>query len=209
MNNVKAQLLLLLAVVVISGASSVFAHNTVTVDKYSIEIGWKDEPPLVSQQNAITFEFTSDDGNGNSAGVPNAFKDLTATIKSGSAEKQLDIANGEETGQYYAKIIPTQVGPLTIQLKGTLNGVDVNEQIKVEDVDNINAIAFPPTDASGLPDLAKIKNTLGQLQQDVAQLSQGKTGGAESGKSYDYAVFAMGLGAAGVVIAVISLVKRK
>src|SRR5574338_159061 len=209
MSNVNMKVLLVLAVVVISGISSVFAHNTVTVDKYSIEIGWKDEPPLVSQQNAITFEFTIDEGNGVSSGVPNSFKDLTATIKSGIAEKQLDIISGDRVGQYYAKIIPTQVGPLTIQLKGTLNGVDVNEQVQVEDVDNINAIAFPPTDASGLPDLAKIKSTLGQLQQDVAQLSEGKTGGTESGKSYDYAVFAMGLGAAGVIIAVIGLVKRK
>src|SRR5574338_511778 len=142
MSNVKAQLLLVLAVVLVSGISSVFAHNTITVDKYSIEIGWRDEPPLVSQQNAITFEFTIDEGNGVSSGVPNAFKDLTATITSGSAEKQLDIISGDRVGQYYAKIIPTQVGPLTVELKGTLNGVNVNEQVKGEDVDNINAIAF-------------------------------------------------------------------
>ena len=209
MNHMKMQILLLLGVILISGVSSVFAHNTISVDKYSIEIGWQDEPPLVSQQNAITFEFTIDEGNGVSSGVPNAFKDLTATIKSGSVEKQLDILSGERTGQYYAKIIPTQVGPLTVELKGTLNGVDVNEQVKVEDVDNINVLAFPPTDASGLPDLAKIKNTLGQLQEDVAQLKEGKGAGTETGKSYDYAIFAMGLGAAGVIIGVISLVKRK
>ncbi|MBI5698068.1 MAG: hypothetical protein HZC29_06235 [Thaumarchaeota archaeon] len=203
----KVQVLLVLVMMVLSGTSLAFAHKTVTVGQYDIEVGWRDEPPLVSQQNAITIEISTGEGNGVSTGVSNAFRDLTATVKSGSVAKQLDILAEEKAGHYYAKIIPTQVGPLTIEFKGTINGVDVNEEINVEDVENINILAFPPTDASGLPDLAKIKNTLGQLQQDVAQLNNGQT--PDSGKSYDYAVFAMGLGAAGVIIAVISLIKRK
>lgn len=206
----KISVLFVLAIIFVSGASFAFAHKTITVDQYQIEVGWRDEPPLVSQQNAITFEFSVDEGNGVSTGVVNAFKDLTATVKSGSISKQLDVLSGEKAGQYYAKIIPTQTGPLTVELKGTINGVKVDEQIDVEDVDNINVLAFPPTDASGLPDLAKIKNTLGQLQQDIARLNQdGGQSGGDSGKSYDYAVFAMSLGAAGVILAVISLVKRK
>jgi len=205
---VKVYVFLALTIIVASGLSPVFAHKTVTVDQYEIEVGWRDEPPLVSQQNAIVFAITTSDGDV-STGVTNAFKDLTATIKSGSVSKQLDVLSDSKPGHYYSKIIPTQTGSLTIELKGTINGIDVDEQIQVEDVENINVIAFPPTDASGLPDLAKIKNTLGQLQQDVAQLSKGGISGAESGKSYDYAMFAMGLGAAGVILAVISLVKRK
>ncbi|HII03261.1 MAG TPA: hypothetical protein HA350_00565, partial [Candidatus Nitrosotenuis sp.] len=156
-----------------TGITPVFAHESMTVDKYNIEIGWKEEPPLVGQQNSITFEFTTDEGKGVSSGVVNAFKDLTATIKSGSVSKQLDILSGEKTGQYYAKIIPTQIGSLTIELTGTLEGVKVNKQVEIEDVANINEIAFPPTDTTGSSDIAKIKNTLGQLQQDVSQLSDG------------------------------------
>ena len=37
--------------------------------------------------------------------------------------------------------------------------------------------------------MVKIKNTLGQLQQDVSQLSQGGKSDSSSGKSYDYAIF--------------------
>ncbi|MGQ0605753.1 MAG: hypothetical protein ACT4OD_02200 [Candidatus Nitrosotenuis sp.] len=205
----KAQILFALTIILISGVSPIFAHKTVIVDRYEIEVGWRDEPPLVSQQNAITFAITTEEGDGVSAGVTNAFKDLAATIKSGNVQKQLDILSDAKTGHYYSKIIPTQTGSLAIELKGTISGVVVNEQIQVEDVENINIIAFPSTDATGLPDLAKIKNTLGQLQQDVAQIKQGGQSGGDSGKSYDYAVFAMGLGAAGVIIAVISLIKRK
>ena len=192
-----------------TGISPVFAHKTVYVDQYEIEVGWRDEPPLVSQQNAIVFAITTEQSEGVSEGVINAFRDLTATVKSGSISKQLDVLSESRAGHYYSKIIPTQTGVLTIQLSGTINGVEVNEQVQIEDVENINAIAFPPTDASGLPDLAKIKNTLGQLQQDIAQVKQGGAPGSNAGKSYDYAVFAMGLGAAGVILAVISLVKRK
>jgi len=206
---VKILVVMVCMTLLFTGITPVFAHESMTVDKYNIEIGWKEEPPLVGQQNSITFEFTTDEGKGVSSGVVNAFKDLTATIKSGSVSKQLDILSGEKTGQYYAKIIPTQIGSLTIELTGTLEGVKVNKQVEIEDVANINEIAFPPTDATGSSDIAKIKNTLGQLQQDVSQLSDGGQTGRTSGKSYDYAIFAMGIGAAGVILAVISLVKRK
>lgn len=203
----RAQILFAIMMVVISGVSPAFAHKTVFVEQYEIEIGWRDEPPLMSQQNAIIFAITTEEGEGVSSGVTNAFKDLTATVKSGNVQKQLDVLSDAKAGHYYSKIIPTQTGSLVVELKGTINGIEVNEQVQIEDVENINIIAFPPTDASGLPDLAKIKNTLGQLQQDVAQLGQG--GPDNFGQSYDYAVFAMGLGAAGVILAVISLIKRK
>ncbi len=201
----RAQILFAIMIIVISGVSPAFAHKTVFVEQYEIEVGWRDEPPLVSQQNAIVFAITTEEGEGVSSGVTNAFKDLTATVKSGNVQKQLDVLSDAKAGHYYSKIIPTQTGSLIIELKGTIDGITVSEQVQIEDVENINIIAFPPTDASGLPDLAKIKNTLGQLQQDVAQQS----GSGNSGQSYDYAVFAMGLGAAGAILAVISLIKRK
>ncbi|MFM8658637.1 MAG: hypothetical protein ACKOCQ_01705 [Candidatus Nitrosotenuis sp.] len=199
--------ILLLALMIFATAiTPAFAHKTITVDQYDIEVGWKDEPPLVGQQNAITLEFSTDEGNGVSSGVTNALKDLTVTISSGSVSKQLDVLSDDKPGHYYAKIIPTQTGPLTVSVQGTLNGVIVNEQAEIEDVDSINVIAFPPTDVSGSSDIAKIKNSLGQLQQDVSQISQG--GSANTGKS-DYAILALGIGAAGVMLAVFSLVKRK
>lgn len=205
----KAHLFLALTIIIVSVITPVFAHKTVYVDQYAIEVGWRDEPPLVSQQNAIVFAITTEESEGVSTGVTNSFRDLTATIKSGSVSKQLDVLSDSKAGHYYSKIIPTQTGPLSVELKGTINGVEVDELVEIESVESINVIAFPPTDASGLPDLAKIKNTLGQLQQDVAQIKQGDVSGDESGKSYDYAVFAMGLGTAGVILAVISLIKRK
>lgn len=200
--------------VLIVGSYSAYAHKTVSVGPYDIEVGWRDEPPLVSQQNAIVFAITEDDGSGVSSGVTNAFRDLTATVKSGSISKQLDVLSDARAGHYYSKIIPTKMGTLVIEITGTVNGVAVNEAVAIEDVEDINLLAFPPTSASGLPDLAQLKNAMSSLQKDVTELKS-KVGGVSAGtnvdlgKSYDYAVFAMAIGAAGIALAVISLIKRK
>jgi len=106
------------------------------------------------------------------------------------------------------------MGTLVIEITGTVNGVAVNEAVAIEDVEDINLLAFPPTSASGLPDLAQLKNAMSSLQKDVTELKS-KVGGVSAGtnvdlgKSYDYAVFAMAIGAAGIALAVISLIKRK
>lgn len=201
---------ILVAVVLISGLSSAYAHKDVFVGPYHIEVGWRDEPPLVSQQNAIVFAITEDSESGVKTGVTNAFRDLTATVNSGSVSKQLDILSEPKAGHYYSKIIPTKMGSLVIEIKGTINGVPVDEKVAIEDVEDINLLAFPPTSASGLPDLAQLKNAMSSLQQDVAEIKAGGvvTGGADP-KSYDYAIFAMGIGVAGVVLAVAALIKRK
>lgn len=202
--------LALLTIIVVSGFSSASAHKTVTVGQYDIEVGWRDEPPLVSQQNAIIFIITVDEGDGVTSGVVNSFKDLQATVKSGSATKSLDILSDTKPGHYYAKIIPTRVGTLTVEIIGTLNGVEVNEEVAIEDVENINTLAFPPADVSGLPDLAQLKNAMSSLQRDVAELKSGSgTGNPVSSGSNDLALLSMALGAAGVVLAVIAMVKRK
>lgn len=210
----KTQFLLaFFAAILLSGFSSTFAHKTITVDQYEIEIGWKDEPPLVSQQNAITFAITEETGNDVASGVTNAFKDLQATIKSGSVTKTLDILSDAKAGHYYAKIIPTKIGSLTIELKGTINGIQVNEQVEIEDVESTDILAFPPTGSVSNQDVSALKNAMSSLQKDVTDLKSkvgsGNVGDVGLSRSYDFAVFGLALGAAGVVLAVIAMAKRK
>jgi hypothetical protein len=195
------------------GVSSAFAHKTITIDPYEIEVGWRDEPPLVSQQNAITFAITTDDGGGVSSGVTNAFRDLQATVKSGSITKTLDVLSDAKPGHYYAKIIPTKVGTLAVEITGTINGVTVNEEVNIEDVESMDILAFPPSSTSGLPDLGQLKNAMSSIQKDVTELKSKigsvGTGSVDLSKSYDFAVFGLALGAAGVILAVIAMIKRK
>ncbi|MGQ0771281.1 MAG: hypothetical protein ACT4NT_00710 [Nitrososphaerota archaeon] len=210
----KTQFLLAFFVVILlSGFSSAFAHKTITVDQYEIEVGWKDEPPLVSQQNAITFAITEEDGNGVASGVTNAFRDLQATVKSGSVTKTLDILSDAKAGHYYAKIIPTKIGSLTIELKGSINGIQVNEQVEIEDVESTDVLAFPPTGSVPNQDVSALKSAMASIQKDVTDLKSkvgsGNIGDANLSKSYDFAVFGLALGAAGIVLAVIAMAKRK
>lgn len=199
--------------ILLIGFYSAFAHKTVTVEQYEIEVGWRDEPPLVGQQNAIVFAIT--EGEEVKSGVTNAFRDLQVTVKSGSVSKTLDVLSDVRAGHYYAKIIPTKTGSLTIELTGTINNIPVNEQVTVEDVESADLLAFPPTgSAGGGQDISAIKNALSSLQQDVADVKS-KFAGITTGtdidlsKSYDFAVFGMALGAAGVILAIIAMIKRK
>ena len=49
---------LLLSVLLVSGfvMSSAYAHTTIYIDKYEIEAGWGDEPPIVGLYNKIVVE---------------------------------------------------------------------------------------------------------------------------------------------------------
>ena len=189
-----------------------FAHKTVTADQYEIEVGWKDEPPLVGQQNAVFFSINQDEGNGIKSGVTNAFKNLEAVVKSGSVTKQLDILSDIRPGNYYAKIIPTKTGSLTVEIKGTINDVPVNEEVTIEDVESVNLLAFPPSGSSSGQDDLAVKNALSTLQRDVSdiksKIGSASTGANIEGKSYDFGIFGMAIGTAGVALAVISMIKR-
>lgn len=210
----KQFLLVVLIGLSVGLVSPAFAHKTVVVDQYEIEVGWRDEPPLVGQQNAVFFSINQDEGNGVKSGVTNAFRNLEAEVKSGSTTKQLDIISDIKAGNYYAKIIPTKTGSLTITLKGTINDVPVNEEVTIEDVESIDLLAFPPSGSSSGQDTSAIKNALSALQRDVADIKS-KTSNLATGanmdlsKAYDYGIFGMAIGTAGVIIGVISMIKRK
>jgi hypothetical protein len=209
----KSLLAVLFLVFLVSSFSLAFAHKTVTVEQYEIIVGWRDEPPLVSQQNAIVFSITTAEGEGVKSGVTNAFRDLTATAKSGSVTKTLDILSDVKPGHYYAKIIPTKTGTLSVELAGSINGVPVNEEVEIENVESLDILAFPPVGAAGQADVAQLKNAMSSLQKDVSELKSkiGRvgTGDVDLSKSYDFAVFGLALGAAGVILAVIAMIKRK
>ena len=124
----------------------VYAHTTIEVGPYEIEVGWQDEPPVVGILNAITIDIREPgDVEGVSMGITNAFRNLDVTIVSGGASKVLDINTDPRPGHYYAKIIPTKTGSLEIKLQGEINGIEINEVIPVEDVESTSVLDFPAT----------------------------------------------------------------
>ena len=85
-----------------------FAHTTVEVEPYEIEVGWGTEPPVVGFRNAFVFDI-SEPGETEcvSVGVKNAFNNLEATAKFGGVTKILDVGSETRPGHYFSKVIPT------------------------------------------------------------------------------------------------------
>ena len=214
MQIVKYAFFAIMGLVVLGfGFTFAYAHTTIQIDPYEIEIGWQDEPPVVGILNAITIDIREPgDVEGVSTGVINAFKKLDASVVSGGASKVLDINTDPRPGHYYAKIIPTKTGSLEVKLVGEINGVQINTIIPIEDVESTSVLDFPPTSTSSSgQEVTALKNAVTSLQQDISSIkAQGSTStGSDEGIAYNFAVFGISLGAAGVILAIIAMVKRK
>ena len=191
-----------------------YAHTTIQVDPYEIEVGWQDEPPVVGILNAITIDVREPGSvEGVSTGITNAFKKLEASVVSGGASKVLDVNTDPRPGHYYAKIIPTKTGSLQLKLKGEINGIQIDTVIPIEDVESTSVLDFPPTSSSSSgQEVAALKNAVTSLQKDISLIkAQGSVTSTDSdgGTTYNFAVFGLSLGAAGVILAIIAMVKRK
>ena len=196
------------------GFSFAYAHTTIQVEPYEIEVGWQDEPPVVGILNAITIDIREPgDVEGVSAGITNGFKKLEASVVSGGVSKVLDINTDPRPGHYYAKIIPTKTGSLQVELRGEINGVKIDTIIPIEDVESTSVLDFPPVSSSSSgQEVTALKNAVTSMQKDISSIkAQGNTviKDSDGGTAYNFAVFGLSLGAAGVILAIIAMVKRK
>ena len=210
---------LFLSIILVSGFvfPSAFAHTTIYIEQYEIEAGWGDEPPVVGLPNRIVVEVAeSGEKEGLRTGVTSAFKSMTATLISGGAEKELDINSDPRPGHYYAKILPTKTGSMSVKLVGEFNGIQVDVVIPIEDVESQSLIEFPPTSgSSSAGEIGAVKNALSSLQKDVSNLKSNvgevslTAGGIDIQNAYNFGVFGLCLGAAGVILAIIAMLRRK
>jgi len=192
--------------------SQVFAHTTVEVEPYEIEVGWGIEPPIVGIRNDFVFDISEPgDNEGLKVGVKNAFKNLEATAKFGGVIKVLDIGSDPRPGHYFSHLIPTKIGSYSIQIKGEINGVPVEVEISVEDVESTAVLDFPPTSGSSSDqDVSALKSAVSSLQKDVSAIKSGSIVEVSSeGAAYDFAILGLSIAAAAIILAVIALVKRK
>ena len=130
----------------VSLVTQAFAHTTVEVEQFEIEVGWGIEPPVVGFRNDFVFKITEPDENpGLKVGVKNAFKSMQATAKFGGVTKVLDIGSDPRPGHYFSHVIPTKTGSYSIHLEGEINGTPIDIDIPIEDVESTAVLDFPPT----------------------------------------------------------------
>jgi hypothetical protein len=119
----------------------VFAHESITVGDYTIEIGWVNEPPIVGQQNAIVVNVstTSDEQ------PVEDVSGLTVAVSYGGQDKTLTLQPlAEDTpGQFVAPILPTVPGQYTVNLGGKLGDTDVKVDVQPEEVQAADVLQFP------------------------------------------------------------------
>ena len=188
-----------------------FAHTTVEVEPYKIEVGWGIEPPVVGIRNDIVFKITEPGENeGTYTGVTSVFKNLEAIAMYGGATKKIDINSDPRPGYYFSPIIPTKTGSYIMDLKGEIHGTPIDIQIPIEDVESTAVLDFPPTNSEGSADVSALKNAISSLQKDVSKLKSGETSiTSNEGTSYDFAIFSLSIAAAAIILAIIALIKRK
>ena len=192
--------------------SQAFAHNTIEVEPYVIEVGWGTEPPVVEFRNDFVFEISEPGDNlGVKVGIKNAFKNIEATAKFGGVTKVLDISSDSRPGHYFSHVIPTKTGSYSIQLKGEINGVSIDVEIPVEDVESTAVLDFPPTSGSSSDqDVSALKSAVSSLQKDVSAIKSGsQVEDSSQGSAYDFTILGLSIAAAAIILAVIALVKRK
>jgi hypothetical protein len=208
-----------------SGQQLASAHQTKKFGNINIEVGWANEPSLAGQLNTVTVGIsTAADGKP----VPNAVGQLTATIKKGGDEKVLDLLPQEQEGLYGASVIPAQIGQYELVLKGSVSGQNVDGSIPLDDVADPKQLTFPATassdnqvsnaaidqlkramtDLSSQVDEAKASaDQANQATQNMAGSIQGIKASADG--AYMFGAIAVGIGLAGVAIAVIALSRRE
>src|SRR5690349_10608551 len=118
-----------------------FAHESITVGDYTLEIGWLSEPPIVGQQNAIVVNVSTTKDNQPVEDISG----LTVTVSYGGQNKPLTLQPlGEDTpGQFVAPILPTIPGQYTIDLGGKLGTTDVKAEVQPEEVQAADVLQFP------------------------------------------------------------------
>jgi len=188
-----------------------FAHTTVEVEQYKIEVGWGLEPPIEGIRNDLTFKITEPgETEGSYKGVTSVFKEIDATMFFGGASKTIDINSDVRPGYYFSPIIPTKTGTYMVELKGELRGTPIDLKIPVEDIESTSVLDFPLKSNRGPTDTTALKNAISSLQQDVSKLKTEETiVTSDGGAAYDFAIFGLSIAAAAIILAIIALIKRK
>lgn len=226
---IPSLLFLLVATIVLISPLSVQpaeAHITKIVGNYLIEIGWDKEPSYTGLENAV--QVTIKKGSGDSAKpVINALKDMQISVKYGGVTKPLDfLPSSTVDGQYDAPIIPTRVGTYNLVFKGTIEGQSIDTEIQLDDVASADALNFPQStgSTSDNANVGQVGTVLNQLTNDIEEAKNNADAAAKSvsnvaqsfqqvkdttDKLYMIAMTGIGIGIAGIVIAVIAINKNK
>jgi len=194
-------------------AAPAVAHETASVGKVVIELGWGTEPAYVGQLNTIQVIARYDDGDP----VDEPGARLTTRVIYGDQEQEFELAPtynpdyGTGTpGEYAALVIPTAPGDYTFHLTGRVAGSEVDLKVTsspktFSPVEDTAAVQFPVTVPGTEQVAARLDNELPRMA--AASAVTDVESQVSSAKTIGYVGIAAGV--AGIALAAAALLLRR
>lgn len=166
---------------------AVHAHTRVEIGPYAVVVGWRTEPPIIGERNAITIEITE-----GGEPVEDAEATLDVELLYAGRTFRVNLSPTATPGLYMAELFPTVRGQYEVRFFGTLGELEIDETLEPEEVFPASRIQFPEPQ----PDPRDLQQQIEVLSN---QLQTARTA----------AFVGIGVGALGLFIAVFSLLRRR
>ena len=192
-------------------AAPALAHETASAGDLALEVGWGIEPAYVGQLNSVQLIVTHA-ADGDPINDPGAR--LTAAVSYGDQSQEFpltptyDAEAGTGTpGEYAALVIPTAPGDYTFHITGTVEGVKVDVEVAsspktFSPVEDASAAQFP-VKVPGTEQVAQ------KLDAELARVATTDDVSAEVSSAKTLGYVGIAVGAVGVVLAVVALLRRR
>jgi len=201
---------------------SVSAHISKVFGNYTVEVGWANEPAFAGQVNTIQVIVKKDNVD-NGTAIVDALANMQISVKYGTVSKQLDfVASDEVLGLYSSPLIPTRVGSYNVAMKGTVEGQNIDTEYALDDVGSSDIINFPQTSDTS-SNIGQVGTIISQLTNDIEDAKNSANSAAQSvanvvksfqevkdttDKLYMISMTGIGIGVAGIVIAVFAISRK-
>ena len=136
------------------------AHTRTEVGPYVIIVGWRSEPVIVGERNALTIDIHTNE----EEPVTGVESTLDLEVLYAGRTFRSNLSATETAGLYTAEIFPTVRGQYSVRLFGTIGDEEVDVTVQPEEVFSAARIQFP----EAAPDPRDMQAEIATLQADLA-----------------------------------------
>lgn len=212
--------LLLISIVFVVGLLGIaYGHTIDSVGDYRLEIGWMNEPVVSGETNGIELFVSLME-----PGIPveeqkfkNGVTGLEETLEMQLVYKDQKImlpfvADHNIPGKYYAFVDPITPGHYQANILGKIGDTNVSLSMHPPKVDDRSYMEFPPrnnTQEQILEEHSTIQEGHSSLQEQINQIQDSLNRLESSAQVNNLGFVGVGLGIAGIVIALIAISRSK